>query len=330
MNIKTLVKGAITVTKSNFGQHSLPTTKNKLWVLMYHRILPKDDPRASLEEPGMIVTPDTLNMHITELKKLFEIVDLEDWLNRFKLGEKLPPKACAITFDDGWLDNYEYALPILKAHQAPATLFAVANKIGTCFRFWPNIVIELIAMGAHNQLRLHPMFEQATQLAKHAFSAESAAECIKQLKKYSEDEIYTALNSIEWQESFNQSRPALMDWQQLNEMQASGLVNTGSHTCSHRRLNKELSESALQQEVVESRRILQQKLGTEINLFCFPNGDYNEQAINLTKQNYLAAVTTQRGINSAQRLKTHEIHRTALHNDISDTPSKFRARLAGW
>ena len=113
-------------------------------------------------------------------------------------------------------------------------------------------------------------------------------------------------------------------------MQASGLVNTGSHTCSHRRLNKELSESALQQEIVESRRILQQKLGTEINLFCFPNGDYNQQAFELVTQNYSAAVTTRRGINCSESLQMHEIHRLALHDDISNTPEKFRSRLAGW
>lgn len=316
--------------RSNFGYHLWPTEKHKLWILMYHRVLPKNDPRFDLEEPGMIVTPSTLDMHLTELKKHFELVSLDNWVKSYEQGKPLPDKACAITFDDGWFDNYEYAMPILRAHQVPATVFAVAEKANTDFRFWPNIVLGLISMKSSKKLARHPMFEEASELARSDYSGERAAECLLNLKKYSEDEIFRALDSINWKKAFKKSKPELMGWKQLIELQDSGLITIGSHTNTHRRLETELSDAVLEDEIGASRTKLQDALDSRIDYFCFPNGIYNEKTLNLVRQNYRAAVTTDHGINDSETLALHELKRIALHDDISNTPAKFRARIAGW
>lgn len=330
MSLKQLVKNTLTFTRSNFGHHLWPTEKHKLWILMYHRILPQDDPRFSQEEPGMIVTPTTLDMHFTELKKHFEIVSLNDWINRRERGEQLPDKACAITFDDGWYDNYEYAYPILKAHQLPATLFAVADKVNTSYRFWPNIVLGLIAMQTVKRLSKHPMFEGAAKLAAQDYSREAAAACISDLKQFSEDEIFEALESINWKKAFKKEKPALMGWKELADMQESELVTIGSHTSNHRRLDMGLSDDLLSEEIVDSRYKLQEAMSARIDLFCFPNGNYDHRTLDLVSQNYSAAVTTKKGINCSETLNQHELYRIPLHEEICDTPGKLRARLAGW
>ncbi len=79
----------------------------------------------------MIVTPDSFRQQLRIIKQLFTVMPLSEWSRRQAEGKPLPQRACAITFDDGWRDNFEYALPILQQEQTPATVFAVAGMIGT-------------------------------------------------------------------------------------------------------------------------------------------------------------------------------------------------------
>ncbi len=327
---KKVLKPVIMSVAARFGPHRRASAEPRLWVLMYHRVLPRTDERFAQEEPGMLVTPKSFDMHLAELKRHFEIVSLGEWVRRQEAGEQLPARACAVTFDDGWRDNYEYALPILKKHQVPATLFAVAEKIGTDFQFWPNIIAALLLSGAGPSLAGHPVLEPAgsTQAAP---DAEEVSRCVQQLKARTEDEIFQALDEINWRTLCKGPMPpALMDWQQLREMQASGLVDIGSHTCTHRRLTGAMAADALRWELVESKNILETQLERPVELFCFPNGDYDQAALNMVHTHYRAAVTTRRGINNSASLKLHELVRIGIHEDISNTPTRLNARLSGW
>lgn len=327
---KKVLKPVLMSVAARFGPHRRASAEPRLWVLMYHRVLPLTDERFAQEEPGMLVTPQSFDMHLTELKRHFEVVSLGDWVRRREAGEKLPDRACAVTFDDGWLDNYEYALPILKKHRIPATLFAVAEKIGTDFQFWPNIIAVLLLSGAGPRLFDHPVLNPAGTTSTEP-SADDISHCVKQLKVRTEAEIFQALEELDWRSLCDRALPpALMDWNQLRDMQASGLVEIGSHTCTHQRLTGALPEDELAWELAESKKILQEKLGRSVELFCFPNGDYNQSALDLVQTHYQAAVTTRRGINNAGSLKLHELVRIGIHEDIANTPRRFNARLSGW
>lgn len=332
--LKSAFKPVMRSVAAHFGPQAGAGSGEKFWVLMYHRILPLKDPRFQLEEPGMLIRPETFEMHVKELKRDFDLISLGDWVKARANGESLPKKGCAITFDDGWLDNYEYALPILRTYSAPATLFAVAKKIGTDFQFWPNLISILLLNGAAGAMSKHPLFEPFSEqlLAITANSSrDDLASIIAQLKQFSDEAIFAALEDLSWRHlSPPELPPALMSWQQLKEMQASGLVEIGSHTCTHRRLTNFLSHADLEDEIVSSKAILQQNLNTSINLFCFPNGDYNQDALSLVKQHYLAAVTTRRGINLLENQNLHELTRIGLHDEVSSNITMFRARLSGW
>jgi len=331
---KALIKPIFVSVASQLGPQTFTRGKAKLWVLMYHRVLPKTDIRFQEEEPGMLVEPETFAMHVKEMKKNFDLLSLNDWVKANIKGESLPQKACAITFDDGWLDNFEYAFPILQAESAPATLFAVAGKIGTDFQFWPNIVSSLLLNGAAHKMLAHPLFQSLSKLTNTIMakpSRDDIAFIISQLKQHSDEAIFSALADISWRQLCPSSRsPALMNWEQLKVMQESGLVDIGSHTCSHRRLTNALPKTELETEIISSKKILQEKLNAPIELFCFPNGDYNEEALALVKANYTAAVTTQKGINQYGATRLHELTRIGLHDEISHTRKLFRAKLSGW
>jgi len=298
---------------------------------MYHRILPKDDPRYHLEEPGMLVTPETFEMHLIEAKKHFEIIHLSDWLERRNKGLPLPVKACAFTFDDGWLDNFEYALPLLIHHKVPATLFAVAAKIGTDFQFWPNCIATMLFNDKFSLLAQHPSARALLEgySPPETMNTEFVALVIKQFKKLADEEIWRIIQACASSGNKTQSMPPdLMDWQQLREMSESGFVEIGCHTASHKRLSDKLTDNERHQEIIASQHFLQKNLSHRVKLFCFPNGDYDNKSLDLVTSTYLGAVTTQSGINTSKS-SAHQLLRIGIHEQSSNNPTLFKAKLSG-
>jgi peptidoglycan/xylan/chitin deacetylase (PgdA/CDA1 family) len=306
--------------------------ESPLWILMYHRVLPASDERFGNEEPGMVVTPETFLRHIQALKKLFTIVSLTEWIDRCDTGKPLPPRACAITFDDGWLDNFEFALPILQQEQVPATLFAVSHMVGTSSQFWPNRVARLIGNSAEWQKNssLAWLRDLGGDYAAGFTDRENLGHIIAKLKQLPDSELSDRLDEAEKMSGIALANtPALVNWDQLRAMQNTGLVEIGSHTCHHFRLTEQLPADILEQEIVESRKELERQLEKPVSLFCYPNGDASAQAIKLVQQHYTAAVTTRRGINSMST-SPHQLLRIGVHEQISNTSLKFRAKLSGW
>lgn len=332
--IKRTVKTIASHIFSQIGPHKYNLGSPKLWILMYHRVLPINDLRYDLEEPGMIVTPETFAMHIRYIKSHFTVMPLEHWINLKKTNQTLPQKACAITFDDGWLDNYEYAFPILEREKIPFTLFTVAEKIGSNFQFWPNIIAYILFNGHQDLLKSCKFYDSTLEsliLKNNRINKELVAQVIAHLKQYSDTDIFQSIMAIHGIKEILESMPrALMNWDEINNMQKSGLLAIGSHTCSHKRLVNGVSKDELMHEISESKSIISEKIKKPVNLFCFPNGDYSKDALDLVKKNYTAAVTTQRGIVNSQGSVDHELTRIALHEEISNAPNFLGARLSGW
>ena len=298
---------------------------------MYHRILPESDSRFADEEPGMVVTPDTFRAHLEILREFFELMSLSEWHERQQSGKTLPIRACAITFDDGWRDNYEYALPILSEKCTPATVFAVAEMIGTARRFWPNRIAHLIKYHQRELIELAEADWLGTHLRtlEHAAERERMAAVIAICKQMSDAELEHRLNHLEPNICTHTTpAPALMDWEQLREMSSSGHIEIGSHTNNHLRLLPSLDTEITRREIVGSKTLLETKLDRPIRTFCYPNGDTSDLALRIVRENYTMAVTTQRGINNA-RTRAHQLHRIGVHEDTSSTRNGFLASLSG-
>lgn len=329
--IKRAAKTSAQFIAARMGPHRRGSGPSRLWVLMYHRILPEHDIRHGDEEPGMIVTPDSFRQQLRILKRRFTLLPLSEWTQRQAAGKPLPERACAVTFDDGWRDNFEYAFPILQSEQVPATIFAVSHMIGTKQRFWPNRLAHLLRAHDRESLRdFHWLQQLPGYRVSGPHSREEIAAAIKACKQFSDAYLQEQLTRMEQRLGLAEAgESALMDWPQLAAMQASGLVEIGSHTCHHRRLLDDMPGAELEREIVDSRKRLEQQLGKPVTLFCYPNGDSSALAMKLVREHYRAAVTTQRGINLPDT-PAQALLRIGIHNDVSDTPTRFEARLSGW
>ena len=215
-----------------------------LVVLMYHRVLPKDSPARKTEEPGMYVSPETFDLHLTELKRRFELVHLDEWLRRARGGLPLPKLACAITFDDGWRDNYEFALPVLVQHNAPATIFLVSSYVGTAQRFWPNRLMGLLdkafaepgSVDFPEPLRgiIEPTLIQARRHG--VLRADDIDRAIQGAKRLDEEQIRSLVEEAEKTCDDPTGAAEILSRSDVVQMAASGLVRFGSHTMTHLRL----------------------------------------------------------------------------------------------
>ena len=98
-------------------------------ILTYHRVLPRAE-AASASYPGMYVTAESFAAQIKYLTNEASLVTLNWLLEALEFGRAIPKRTVAITFDDGWRDNYQFAFPILKQFGAPATIFVPTAFIG--------------------------------------------------------------------------------------------------------------------------------------------------------------------------------------------------------
>jgi peptidoglycan/xylan/chitin deacetylase (PgdA/CDA1 family) len=308
-----------------------------LVVLMYHRVLPQSAPARRTEQPGMYVSPETFDLHLRELGRYFELVHLDDWLRRAGEGRSLPHRSCAITFDDGWRDNLEFALPVLTKYGAPATIFLVSSYIGSTYRFWPNRLLSLMArcFAARDSglfpepLRglVEPVLESAAKRGE--LTPEDADRAVMAAKDLDEPLIRELIGAAEAGSDEPQVARDILSGEEIAQLAATGLVRFGSHTATHYRLRSPVAAEDLQREIVFSQCELQRICGQPIELFCYPNGDTSPEAIELTRRHYLGAVTTRQGWHAASE-DPYLIRRIGVHEDISNTPEAFLARVSSW
>ncbi len=337
--VKHLLKYGLRTMAAHLGRHTRHSNIPQLLLLMYHRILPTDDERAKFEEPGMIVTPETFRLNLDAVSEYFEFVKLSEWFENKRKGRPLPAKACAITFDDGWLDNYEFAFPILREINIPATIFLVSDMIGSNKQFWPERLARTITAIAAN----HPKQWTHSSLVwlrsavtdykftNTAPTTEEISQLIAYAKQLPDQEIHARLNLIESELGLNEQsqNASLLNWTQIIEMTKSGIIETGSHTCHHIRLNSQIPLQMLEQEIIQSKRFIEQQTGQPVTTFCFPNGEHSENALKLVRNHYSGAVTTARGWNSVNS-DDYLLQRIGIHEDIANNKTAFLARISGW
>ena len=298
-------------------------------ILTYHRVLPISEIDVSIE-PGMFVTPATLKCHIRFLKRYFDIIAIDKLDGRSCFTKDRKPR-CILTFDDGWLDFYTYAWPILSQEKVPAVVYLPTALIGTDAVFWTERLANLWETIEGRNFLIRELSRLAERKGKviHSSSSNSLGSIISELKDFPHHEIERLLSLSEEETNFTSkaNSRSFMNWQEVRELYNTGLVSFGSHTVNHAILPT-LSGDEIREELQASKKKLKAEnvVGNGLS-FCYPNGNYNERIVKMMKEcGYVSAMTCNSGWNWKGG-DLYTLKRISIHNDVSSTESLLAYRL---
>jgi peptidoglycan/xylan/chitin deacetylase (PgdA/CDA1 family) len=234
---------------------------NAIPVFMYHHINEHTEDLVTL-------SPRDFENHLQVLAANgVQTLFLDELVDFLKGKREFSRPAVALTFDDGHLDNWVYAFPLLKKYQMKATIFVITSWMGNEPRrkYWEGVKAQ----------------DQGLPEIPHH----------KEVKKRTQEgDLSVALQ-----------------WEEARAMEASGLVDIQSHTHFHREYFRELEKKTRldptkKEELVDDLKLSKDRIETHVGKRCrflaWPWGKFDEEAVTLASQvGYEGIVTTEKGVN---------------------------------
>lgn len=305
----------------------------RLVILCYHRILPAGR-RPSYAFPDLIVTEDAFRREIESVRARYDIRTLSEALI---LLDEPSPRArplAVISFDDGYRDNHAFAAPILRELGVPGTFFVIAGLIDSRHRPWYDRLAG--AAARLEPSRIEDLVRRLDSSAPNTSLPSTAPDLVTFAKTLSPDDrsrLVEGLCGSDGRLGERLDEDLIMTWAQLRDLRAQG-HEIGSHSLSHPFLTQ-LPEENLTQEVAGSKRVLEEKLGSSVDSFCYPNGEFDQRVTRaVATVGYRCAVTVETGDNDATSdrlcLKRRFIHEGRLRGwGRGPSSDLLRMELAG-
>ncbi|WP_041355854.1 polysaccharide deacetylase family protein [Nitrosococcus halophilus] len=291
----------------------------RLSVLIYHRVLPSSDPLM----PG---EPDAAQFRwqMELLARYFNPLPLAEAARRLWEGT-LPPRAVSVTFDDGYADNVEVALPILQQVGVPATFFIATGYLDGGW-MWNDKVIEALRRMPDGELDLTEEGLEVCSLSNTADRLTAVEQILARLKYLSWEEREAQAQVLAQRCRVPLSNSLMMTSSQVRELHQAGM-EIGAHTRNHPILAS-LARVSAEQEIAASKAWLEDLLGESVRLFAYPNGkpgkDYLQEHVDIVRGlGFEAAVSTAWGVASS-RSDPWQLPR---FTPWDRTPSRFMMRL---
>ena len=242
-------------------------------VYMLHHVTEKN-PNGIPTNEDLKVSPAFLESIILAYKaKEFDFISLDDLYGIISSEERLNHPFITFTIDDGYLDNFTYALPIFERHNAPFAIFVATDFIDQKAILWWDVLEDLIL---HNDIL---RFNRQSYPC-HTFQEKwDTFRIIREdILKYDQSQLIETLQiafsdyHIDW---YKPIREKAMTWGQVKELSLHPLCTIGGHTVSHPALNQ-LSDDDFRQEVRVGIEKIESITGKKIYHFAYPYGSPNE------------------------------------------------------
>lgn len=248
--------------------------KRHLTVLTFHRVLAPSDPRFHDADKEWSLSVDELASCVGFVKRHYSIISLDDLLAARRRGTPLPPRPALLTFDDGWADNEEHALPVLEAAKVPAVIFVSGDAVGRLAPFWRE-ALRAAFLGDRlddeiwSALWAGAKPDEAAP-ARDPRTLEKLLDALAELTRARRDALLEP-----WQPRIQDGRRHMLTVEQLRHLRSRG-VAVGAHGRTHEPLNRcEDLEDELRQPIAH----LGELLGEPITTLALPHSRFDAEVI---------------------------------------------------
>jgi peptidoglycan/xylan/chitin deacetylase (PgdA/CDA1 family) len=245
-------------------------------IILYHGV----DAAGSLEHNTRFISEATLERHLRFFEHHFEVVGLAD----YAAGRRAPDRlTMAITFDDGYLNTLERALPVVESVGVPVTVFVTGSAETDGEILWPDL-LDLAAPAVRGPIEIGG--ETWRRGRRGELVSAATGEPLKQrCKRSSLDFIHEMTSAL--QPFFAQREPDRLGdyWRHLDagalrRLAASDLVTIGSHGAHHLCLGA-IEPDAARDEVLSSRAYLENAIDDAVVDFAYPDGSYTRELVEM-------------------------------------------------
>lgn len=261
-------------------------------VLGYHRVVDDFAAAARTEMASMLISARMFEQHLDWIGRHFRFVDLD--VIGIAVRNRVPfeEPVAAVTFDDGYQDIYEHAVPILKRKGIPAAAFVVTDLIGRTSWQIHDQLYHLVAKGFatwdNPRRQLHGVLSDlglpASNILRRRIDTHTPLMAVStMLPKLSREDVGRVMQYLEWNVGNGfVGVPPTLTWPMLKQMRRDGFT-IGSHTRSHVSLPMEGAAIAAD-ELIESKRVLERELDGSIDHFAYPGGQFTPAVVDALEQ----------------------------------------------
>lgn len=258
-------------------------------------------------------TGGDLRQHLLYLKRHYRVLLLEAALEElyapYKRKERVSKDRrtpLVLTFDDGYYDNYSHGFALAQALHIPMTIFLIPGYIESGQRFWWYEGEYLASHTPVNKATIEGCIYHLNTAKGRAALAQAIDTRVRHASSVAEREqylitVHEVLN-VPLESSLEEKETLAINWQEAQEMLASGWISFGAHTMHHPILAYLTNPSEMQREVLECRTVLEQQLGHPVRAFAYPVGqpghigEHGKQVVQQAGYNW--ALTTTQGFNT--------------------------------
>jgi peptidoglycan/xylan/chitin deacetylase (PgdA/CDA1 family) len=236
----------------------------------------------------MLISREMFERHLDCIGRHYKFVSLDEIGQHLDSGVPFTERVAAVTFDDGYRDVYENAIPLLARKGIPAAMFVVSDLVGRpfwqihdrlyhlfakAFAAWDDPRRELIALMTELGLPVNDLIRVRAAvgtplLAVSAVLPGLAQADVQRLMAGIESAVGNGFHRI----------PQSITWEALADMRRAGFT-IGSHTRSHVSLPME-SPPRIAEELEGSKREIEQRLGGPVEHFAYPGGQFTGEVVN--------------------------------------------------
>lgn len=298
----------------------------RVLIVAYHRVVEDFERELQRCIPGLLLSRSTFERHVEEIHRSgFDIVSLAQALEVIA-GRREPRRDVAVlTFDDGYRDVYDHAFPVLRRLGLPATVYLATGFVGTRERFAHDRLFHLIQLAR----RLERGRRGRNVIAIGLLGESAAAEVDRQISLCPARELWALIERLEAAlrgvDELKPSSGEILDWDMVRTMADAGF-EIGAHSVHHVVLTHE-SEQAIELEVGESKRAIEDRVGRPVRAFAYPNGFYDQRVVAcLVRHGFATGVTTEDLPNRAGG-DPFALRRKTLWEDFSRGPFGYSSAL---